>query len=141
MAASASFRRASRSTSPATPLPNPGQRFPATARLRESGDFAEVRAGGRLVQGRWLRMTALRRSDETPVRIGVVTSKRVGGAVQRNLVRRRLREIFRACRAQLSDGLWLVVSAKNGAAEAGFAELREEWLRLAGRLSIFRSLP
>ena len=94
-----------------------------------------------MVQGRWLRMSALRRSDEMPVRVGVVTSRRVGGAVQRNLVRRRLREIFRACRTQISSGLWLVVTAKNGAAEAGFAELREEWLRLAGRLSIFRTLP
>ena len=94
-----------------------------------------------MVQGRWLRMSALRQPDEKPVRLGVVTSRRVGAAVQRNRVRRRLREIFRACRAQISDGLWLVVTAKTGAADAGFAELREEWLRLAGRLSIFRTLP
>lgn len=86
-------------------------------------------------------MSILRRPDETSVRLGVVTSRRVGGAVQRNLVRRRVREIFRAHRARLSSGLWLVVTAKNGAAEAGFAALREEWLRLAGRLSIFRTLP
>jgi RNase P protein component len=36
-------------------------------------------------------------------------------------------------------GVWLVVVAKPGAAEASFADLREEWLRLASRLSIFRS--
>jgi ribonuclease P protein component len=95
-----------------------------------------------MVQGRLLRMSILRRpDDEVPVRMGVVTSRRVGGAVQRNLVRRRVREIFRAHRAQISSGLWLVITAKNGAAEAGFAALREEWLRLAGRLSIFRALP
>jgi ribonuclease P protein component len=97
-----------------------------------------------MVQGRWLRMSVLRQPGETPApptRLGVVTSRRVGGAVQRNRVRRRLREIFRARRAQISSGLWLVVTAKTGAAEAGFAELREEWLRLAARLSIFRALP
>ena len=94
-----------------------------------------------MVQGRWLRMTALPRPGEPGVRIGIVTSRRVGGAVQRNLVRRRLREIFRARRASISPALWLVVSAKPGAAEAGFGPLREEWLRLAGRLSIFRDLP
>jgi ribonuclease P protein component len=109
--------------------------------LRESREFFAVRAEGRMAQGRLLRMSILRRPDETPVRLGVVTSRRVGGAVQRNRVRRRLREIFRAHRAQISTGLWLVVTAKNGAAEAGFAVLREEWLRLAGRLSIFRALP
>jgi ribonuclease P protein component len=116
----------------------PGQKFPAAARLRESGEFAQARAEGRMVQGRWLRMTALQRPDESPARLGAVTSRRVGGAVQRNRVRRRLREIFRAHRATFPAGLWLVVTAKPGAAEVEFAALREEWLRLARRLSIFR---
>lgn len=91
-----------------------------------------------MVQGRFLRMTALRRSPDEPARLGVITSRRVGGAVQRNRVRRRLREIFRVRRADFIPGLWLVVVAKNGAAETPFHALREEWLRLAGRLSIFR---
>jgi ribonuclease P protein component len=91
-----------------------------------------------MVQGRWLRMTALRRPDDEPIRLGVVTSRRVGGAVQRNRTRRRLREIFRARRDELTAATWLVVVAKPGAAEAPFAELREEWLRLAKRLSILR---
>lgn len=93
-----------------------------------------------MVQGRWLRMTALPRPGQNFVRLGVVTSRRVGGAVQRNRTRRRLREIFRARRAQLVSDLWLVITAKPGAAEAPFTELREEWLRLATRLSILRNL-
>lgn len=92
-----------------------------------------------MVQGKWLRMTVLRRPDGGPARLGLVTSRRVGGAVQRNLVRRRLREIFRAQRAQLAAGLWLVIVAKPGASLAAFPALRDEWLRLAGRLSIFRN--
>lgn len=116
------------------------ERFPAAARLRETREFLAVRAEGRMVQGRYLRMSVLRRPGEDPVRIGIVTSRRVGGAVQRNRVRRRLREIFRVRRAQFPAGLWLVVVAKPGAAGAGFGELREEWLRLAGRLSILRDL-
>ena len=92
-----------------------------------------------MVQGRWLRMSMLRRPDEMPARLGVVTSRRVGGAVQRNRVRRRLREIFRVRHMDLSAGIWLVVVVKAGAAEVSFAELRDEWLRLAGRLSIFRN--
>ncbi len=91
-----------------------------------------------MVQGRWLRVTVLRRSDEEPARLGVVTSRRVGGAVQRNRTRRRLREIFRARRGEFAPGIWLVVVAKPGAAEAPFSELREEWLRLVKRLSILR---
>jgi len=93
-----------------------------------------------VVQGRWLRMSVLSRPDETTTRLGVVTSRRVGGAVQRNRVRRRLREIFRVRRDMILPGFWLVVVAKTGAAEAAFGELRDEWLRLAGRLSILRNL-
>lgn len=97
-----------------------------------------MRTAGRMVQGRWLRMTVLRRPDELPPRLGVVTSRRVGGAVQRNRVRRRCREIFRVRRAGLVPGLWLVVVAKSGAGDAPFREFLDEWLRLGKRLSIFR---
>jgi ribonuclease P protein component len=93
-----------------------------------------------MVQGRWLRMSSLPRPGAAPLRVGIVTSRRVGGAVQRNRLRRRLREIFRARRHDLADGVWMVVTAKPGSALATFAELREEWLRLAKRLSILRDL-
>lgn len=69
--------------------------------------------------------------------VGIVTSRRVGGAVTRNKIRRRLREILRECLPQIAAGLRVVVVAKPAAAEAEFSGLRAEWLLLAGRLSIF----
>jgi len=90
------------------------------------------------LQGRYLRITVLRFSDPDARRLGIITSRRVGGAVQRNRVRRRVRELFRASQAGLIHGLWIVVVAKHGAAETAFSELREEWLRLVRRLSIVR---
>lgn len=69
-------------------------------------------------------------------RFGLVTSKRVGGAVIRNRVRRRLREICRLHRALLAPGWLVVVVAKPAAAGATFSELRDEWLILARRLPI-----
>ena len=74
-------------------------------------------------------------SDEQ-VRIGLITSRRVGGAVERNRVRRRLREIVRASRGQLKDGVWLALIARQQAASASFEALREEWLTLARRSAI-----
>jgi ribonuclease P protein component len=65
-----------------------------------------------------------------------VTSKRVGGAVDRNKTRRRLREIIRAVRPQLTSGFDIVVVAKSSAASASFDDLKAEWLLLARRLSI-----
>lgn len=69
-------------------------------------------------------------------RLGVITSRRVGGAVQRNRMRRRVRELFRGARAEMAPDVWIVVVAKSGSAEVTFSELREEWLRLMRRLSI-----
>ena len=66
-------------------------------------------------------------------RVGIVTSRRVGEAVERNRVRRRLREIVRAERARLSPGMWLVIVARHRAVGVEFAELREEWLSLVRR--------
>lgn len=67
---------------------------------------------------------------------GIVTSRRVGGAVVRNRVRRRLREVLRLTQARRKPGIWLVVVARPAAATARFDELREEWLRLAARSGI-----
>ena len=82
-------------------------------------------------------MGVLRLGETTPPRIGIVTSKRVGGAVVRNRTRRRLREISRAHLPLVAPGLLVVVVAKSSAAEAPFADLKAEWLLLARRLSIF----
>ena len=73
----------------------------------------------------------LKGQGSEPARVGFVTSRRVGGAVVRNRIRRRLREIARAARPNLLPGLWMVVIAKRPAADAAFGELRDEWTQLA----------
>jgi len=79
--------------------------------------------------------------DRVDAKTGFITSKRVGGAVVRNRVRRRLREAIRLTRAHFPSGSRIVVIAKPAAATASFEELQREWLLLAGRLSIFSPLP
>lgn len=122
---------------PVTPLPDSHERrFPRSARLRLSSEFLAVRSKGETLQGRYLRITVLRFAAKEGARLGVITSRRVGGAVLRNRMRRRVRELFRAVRSEFPRDLWIVVVAKQGSAEAGFAELREEWLRLVRRIPI-----
>lgn len=102
-----------------------------------------MRQRGETTQGRYLRVTVLRLSDvgrDEPARIGFITSRRVGPAHERNLVRRRLREIYRLLQYEVARGVWIVVVAKRAATEIDFATLQEEWLRLGRRLSIVPAL-
>jgi len=95
-----------------------------------------VREGGKVVQGRLLKLALFCPRPEGIAKTGIITSKRVGGAVVRNKVRRRLRELVRHSRAHFPAGSLIVAIAKPAAAAASFEELRGEWLLLARRLSI-----
>ena len=67
-------------------------------------------------------------------RLGLSVPRRVGGAVIRNRIRRRLREIFRRNREVFgARGGDLVINARPSAAQASFGELREEYRKLVAR--------
>ena len=118
------------------PTKPPRFRFPAARRLKMSRDFARVRTEGRTVRGGLLTVGVLPVIEEAAFRVGLVTSRRVGGALVRNRVRRRLREIVRRHQHALQGGHWLVVIARPAAASASSVALEEEWLRLLGRAGI-----
>jgi ribonuclease P protein component len=116
-------------------MPSPRLRFPKAARLNRATDFARMRREGTSFHGRLMVLSVLRVEPAAP-RFGLVTSRRVGGAVQRNRVRRRLREILRTAQRGIVQGVWLVLVARPAAAVAEFAELRADWMRLAQRSAI-----
>ncbi len=114
-------------------------RFSAARRLKRSAEFERVRRDGQTVRGGLLMLGALRLEETTAFRVGFVTSRRIGGAVVRNRVRRRLREVVRRNQSALVDGVWLVVIARPEAAKADFGALEKEWQRLAHRAGLLRS--
>lgn len=71
------------------------------------------------------------REDREAGRAAVVAGRRVGGAVQRNRAKRRLRAVVRA--EGLPDGFDLVVVARSGAVVAPYALLLREFARLRAR--------
>ena len=111
-------------------------RFPAVRRLKLGREFERVRKGGRAVRGGVLTLSVLPVDGEKRFRVGLITSRRVGGAVARNRVRRRLREIVRRNQQALKGGIWFVVIAGRSAAQTRSAALEAEWLRLARRAGI-----
>jgi ribonuclease P protein component len=63
-------------------------------RLRQRADFLAAASGTKTSAAAFL-LQARKRADEGPVRFGVTVSKKVGNAVERNRIRRRLREMVR----------------------------------------------
>ena len=69
-------------------------------------------------------------------RLGVTVSTKLGHAVVRNRVRRRLREIVRHNASSLPSGYDIVAVARTAAVEAEFAALEKSFRLLAGRLGL-----
>lgn len=74
-------------------------------------------------------------------RLGLTVGTKVGKAVCRNRVRRRLREIYRLHEEELKPGCDLVIVARVRAAHVSYWELDREFLRLAGKLDLLRRNP
>ncbi len=113
-------------------------RFRRTNRLRSPRDFARVRSAGRRVNGRLLSLGYAPGEPEAPVRIGFSVSKRVGGAVVRNRVKRRLREAARQKVTSLVAGWDIVIAARPAAAQAAFVVLDTELRELLTRAALWR---
>jgi ribonuclease P protein component len=110
--------------------------FPKTRRLTHRSEYERVKRNGITQRGKLLMLNAMPMDNSDPWRAGFVTSGRLGGAVVRNRVRRRLREIVRRHQDQLRQGFWFVIIARHQAATASYGVLEDEWLRLARRASI-----
>jgi ribonuclease P protein component len=116
----------------------PSLAFPKTRRLIRPAEFLRVKSEGRAHRGTLMILGVLEMSEAEAFRAGFVTSKRTGGAVVRNRVRRRLRELVRTSQHRLRPGILLVLIARPAAATASYRALEDEWLRLAKRASILR---
>jgi ribonuclease P protein component len=96
--------------------------------LTASPEFERVYRGGSVYRGRLFSVHVLANTTGK-LRLGLSVSKKVGSAVKRNKVRRRLKEVFHSSAERLSGNLDFVISARPAAAEATFEELNEEFLR------------
>ena len=106
-------------------------------RLTRTRDFAAVREGGKSWTGRCLILAIRPRPDATQAHAGFTTTKRIGNAVTRNRVRRRLRMIVRDNFPRLTVTHDIVTIAKYPAVKADFASLKQEWEKLASRAGLF----
>ena len=102
-------------------------------RLTDSPEFERVYRQGTAYRGRLFSVHAFPNEIGTP-RLGLSVSRKVGNAVTRNAVRRRLREVFHSTIGRIPGSLDLVVSARPPASEASFEELGREFLRALDKI-------
>jgi ribonuclease P protein component len=105
--------------------------FGRARRLRRHKEFAYAQRVGRRVSTRHFTLLVAAQQHRTiplpPARLGVVVSRAVGTAVQRNRVKRLCRECFRLWPELLPAGVDLIVIARRGADRLSLSQVQGEW--------------
>lgn len=110
------------------PEPEPVDNRPPK-RLRKRAEFLAVRAGEKR-RGRLFLLEARRRGDADDPRLGITVTRKVGNAVVRNRIRRRLREAVRVHAADdMTAGTDYVIVARRDILAAPFGMLKSELSR------------
>jgi ribonuclease P protein component len=117
-------------------LPKP-LRFSRAMRIKQGRDFTRLKQQGLRIVNGCLIANLLKLSPGSPLRLGVVTSKRIGNAVVRNRARRLMREVFRVHQHELAAPIDLVLVARPSIAGKSLESVERDFLttlRKAGLL-------
>jgi len=96
-------------------------------RLKQRADFLAAAAGIKVSASAFV-LQARKRMDDGPARLGFTVSKKVGNAVERNRVRRRLREIARLSDAKrMRSGHDYVLIGRRAALQLPFARIAQDF--------------
>jgi len=102
-----------------------GAKFPRAARLLKHADFNRVYRQGYRHFSSHMTVFYLRQADGG-ARVGFTVGRVLGGAVERNRIRRRLREAVRRRRSGLKVAVNVVINPKKSVLTVGFPVLLEE---------------
>ena len=112
------------------------ERFPKEVRLRRRSEFLKVQeTGQKFPSDAFLALVLPNARADGVTRLGLTVSTKVGNAVVRNRIRRRLRELFRTRKERLPRGLDVVLIARTQAAQADALALAAAFERLTATLN------
>ncbi len=106
-----------------------------TVSLKENRIFRRLYAKGKSAVAPTMVLYC-RKNGRGESRLGLTTGTKLGHAVVRNRVRRRLREIYRLQEHQLLPGYDIVIVARVRAVHSKYADLERDFLRLAKKLQL-----
>ena len=106
----------------------PDLSFPKEDRLLRRYEFLAATRRGRRYSTRYF-LVFLRANSENRPRLGIVASKKVGNAVKRNYLKRRIREFFRLHKSRLPPASDMVVVVKKGIPYITYGEICKDLSR------------
>ena len=109
-----------------------------SSRIGPSGDFARIRQQGRRLAVGCLIANWQRLPDGAKPKLGVVTGKKIGGAVERSRARRLLRESFRQHQQELAQPVELILVARNSIAGKKFAGVEKDFMAALHRAGLLK---
>ncbi len=110
--------------------------LPRCERIRKRIDFLSVQQRGRKLHSENFLLFVLPReaaAGRSPLRFGVTVTKKVGGAVVRNRIKRIARDVFRRHKSWFPTGSDVVLVAKQSAAGIDMPQAEREIDRLCAR--------
>ena len=109
----------------------------ARVTVKQNGDFRRIYRRGRSAVAGGVVVYCLK-NRKGMSRLGITVSTKLGHAVVRNRVRRRLRELYRLHRQEMLPGYDLIVVARVRAVEMPYAKLEKQYLRCLAQLGLLR---
>ena len=111
-------------------------KFGPERRVRKHPEFQLIQRKGRRVNTpHFVLVVSLGASSDSPARLGITASKKVGNAVRRNRLKRIIRAAFRQLEGFLPPGHDLVVICKSDDPELGMKKVVNEWRSASKRIN------
>jgi ribonuclease P protein component len=108
--------------------------------MSNRADFFRARKDGQAKAGRFVVLSTLADPALPHLKVAIITTKKVGKAHDRNLLRRRIRSILQLHGDRIVDPKRLLVTIpRPGSATASFEDLESDWLKQAKRLGLLGS--
>src|SRR6266478_6599157 len=108
------------------PSPSRGKKNPPSGRLLRHADFERVYKQGRRHFAAHMTVFYLRRTEGEGMRVGFTVGRALGGAVDRNRMKRRLREAVRLSRTSPGPAVDVVINPKKSVRTVEFSVLLAE---------------
>jgi ribonuclease P protein component len=116
----------------------PSLALPRERRIKQGRDFARAKTQGKRVYSGCLIANWLVLPPGSPTRIGVITARKIGGAVARTRARRLLREAFRVHQPDLAQPVDLVLVAQPSIVDKAFADVERDYLAALRRARLLK---